>query len=213
MVEVEVTKPAGGPMVEVMTPQGLEEIQSSLKEMFENIMPKRSKTSRVRVPEALEILAQEEATRLIDMDGRHEGGAPPRRAVGHRLPGRDRQDHRPRGHARPGRVARGRAARPPADRRGLDRQHEVRPGADDHVLFIASGAFHVAKPSDLLPEFQGPLPDPRRARRAHAERLHPHPDRARERAHPPVRALLATEDVRLEFTETRSPRSLASPPT
>ena len=67
-VEIEVTKSPSGPMVEVMTPQGMEEIQSSLREMFENLMPKRTKTQRVRVPEALEILAQEEATRLIDME-------------------------------------------------------------------------------------------------------------------------------------------------
>src|SRR6185436_9692245 len=67
-VNVEVTKPVTGPMIEVMSPQGMEDIQSSLKDMFENLLPKKTKTSRVRVPEALDLLAQEEATRLIDMD-------------------------------------------------------------------------------------------------------------------------------------------------
>src|SRR5690242_8593641 len=60
-VEVEVTKSAAGPMVEVMTPQGMEDIQSSLRDMLENLMPKRTKMQRVRIPEALEILAHEEA--------------------------------------------------------------------------------------------------------------------------------------------------------
>ena len=64
----------------------------------------------------------------------------------------------------PKRVRRGRrfpggcAARPPADRRGSAGHDEVRRLRTDHILFIASGAFHLAKPSDLIPELQGRLP-------------------------------------------------------
>src|SRR5207249_1430036 len=67
LVELEVTKPVS-PMIEVMTPQGMEEIETNLKEMLQNLLPKKSKKTRVRVPEALETLAQEEAARLIDME-------------------------------------------------------------------------------------------------------------------------------------------------
>jgi hypothetical protein len=56
------------------------------------------------------------------------------------------------------------------------------PVKTDHILFIASGAFHVAKPSDLLPELAGPPADPRRAARAGEGRLQAHPDRDRRRA-------------------------------
>jgi ATP-dependent protease HslVU (ClpYQ) ATPase subunit len=56
------------------------------------------------------------------------------------------------------RQPRGRAARPAAADRGHHGQHQVRPVKTDHILFIASGAFHLAKPSDLLPELQGRLP-------------------------------------------------------
>src|SRR5437660_638652 len=65
LVELEVTKPVSS-MIEVMTPQGMEEIETNLKEMLQNLLPKKSKKTRLRVPEALETLAQEEAARLID---------------------------------------------------------------------------------------------------------------------------------------------------
>src|SRR5262245_27290725 len=67
MVDLDVTKPVA-PMFEVMTPQGMEEVETNLKEMLQNFLPKKTKKTRVRVPEALEALAQEEAARLIDMD-------------------------------------------------------------------------------------------------------------------------------------------------
>src|SRR5437762_7844855 len=67
LVELEVTKPVS-PMIEVMTPQGREEIETNLKEMLQNLLPKTTKKTRLRVPEALETLAQEEAARLIDME-------------------------------------------------------------------------------------------------------------------------------------------------
>src|SRR5947208_3449310 len=66
-VELEVTRPVS-PMIEVMTPQGMEEIETNLKDMLQNLLPKRSKKTRMQVPEALETLAQEEAARLIDME-------------------------------------------------------------------------------------------------------------------------------------------------
>src|SRR5258705_7827646 len=56
------------PMVEVLTPQGMEGMEFNLKEMFSNLMPKRTKKRTVKVPEAMDLLTQEEAAKLIDMD-------------------------------------------------------------------------------------------------------------------------------------------------
>ena len=118
------------PMVEVFTPQGMEEMEFQLKDVFANLMPKKTKKQHVdgRARRS-SILTQEEAGKLLDMEQVTQGGDPPRRAVGHRLHRRDRQDRRPPGRRRPRRLARGRAARPAADRRGLDREHQVRHGA------------------------------------------------------------------------------------
>jgi ATP-dependent HslUV protease ATP-binding subunit HslU len=201
MVEVEVTKPAGGPMVEVMTPQGLEDIQSSLKEVFENLMPKRSKTSRVRVPEALEILAQEEATRLIDMDAATKEAL--RRVEQSGIVFLDEIDKITGREGMHG---------PDVSREGVQRDllpivegsivnTKYGPVRTDHVLFIASGAFHVAKPSDLLPEFQGRFPirvELDALTQSDFIRILTEPENALTRQYV---ALLATEDVTLEFTD------------
>ena len=200
IVEVEMTKPAGGPMVEVMTPQGLEEIQSSLKEMFENLMPKRTKTSRVRVPEALELLTQEEATRLIDMDAATKEAL--RRVEQSGIVFLDEIDKITGREGMHG---------PDVSREGVQRDllpivegsivnTKYGPVRTDHVLFIASGAFHVAKPSDLLPEFQGRFPirvELEALTKDDFIRILTEPENALTRQYV---ALLATEDVHLEFT-------------
>ena len=56
------------PMIEVSTPQGMEGMEFNLKEMFSNLMPKKTKKKTVKIPEALDILTQEEASKLVDMD-------------------------------------------------------------------------------------------------------------------------------------------------
>ena len=66
-VEIEITQSAM-PMIEVLTPQGMEGMEFNLKEMFSNMLPKKTKKKTVKIPEALEILTQEEAGRLVDMD-------------------------------------------------------------------------------------------------------------------------------------------------
>jgi ATP-dependent HslUV protease ATP-binding subunit HslU len=66
-VDVEITQSAM-PMIEVLTPQGMEGMEFNLKEMFSNMLPKKTKKKTVKIPEALEILTQEEASRLVDMD-------------------------------------------------------------------------------------------------------------------------------------------------
>jgi ATP-dependent HslUV protease ATP-binding subunit HslU len=201
VVEIEMTKTATSPMVEIMTPQGMEEIQSSLKDMFENLMPKRTKTSRVRVPEALDLLAQEEATRLIDMDAATKEAL--RRVEQSGIVFLDEIDKITGREGMHG---------PDVSREGVQRDllpivegsivnTKYGPVRTDHVLFIASGAFHVAKPSDLLPEFQGRFPirvELEALTQADFIRILTEPENALTRQYV---ALLATEGVQLTFTD------------
>ncbi len=159
------------PMVEIMTPQGMEEIELQPEgPVLEPAAEEDQEADACTVPEALELL-DAGGGQPADRHGRgDQGGGPPRRAVRHRLHRRDRQDRRPRGRARPRRVARGRAARPAADRRRLDRQHQVRHGAHrPHPLHRLGRVPHhqAVRPDPRVP---GPLPDPRRARAADAAR-------------------------------------------
>jgi ATP-dependent HslUV protease ATP-binding subunit HslU len=156
-VELEVTAQVT-PMVEVFTPQGMEEMGVNMKDLFSQIMPKKTKRRTVRIPEAMEILTQEEAARLVDMD-----------QVAHEAIQRTEQSgivfideiDKIAGHD----GGRG----PDVSREGVQRDLlpivegtsvNTKYGAvrTDHILFVASGAFHISKPSDLIPEFQGRFP-------------------------------------------------------
>ncbi len=156
-VEIEVTKSAS-PMLEVLTPQGMEEMEGALKSMIENLVPKRSKKSKVQVPEAMDILTQEEAARLIDMDAATREAI--RRVEQSGIVFVDEIDKIAGREGLHG---------PDVSREGVQRDllpivegstvsTKHGPVRTDHILFIASGAFHVAKPSDLIPEFQGRFP-------------------------------------------------------
>ena len=151
--------------------------RSTLKDMLPGMLRRpNAEAPQVTVPEAREILSREEAERLVDMDEVAREARRRARAGGHRLPRRDRQDRGPRGRHGPRRVARGRAARPAADRRGLDGAPPSTAWCStDHMLFIAAGAFHVAKPSDLIPELQGRFPIRVELEPLDARRLRPHP--------------------------------------
>jgi ATP-dependent HslUV protease ATP-binding subunit HslU len=156
-VEIEMSQSAM-PMIEVLAPQGLEGMEFNLKEMFSNLMPKKTKKKTVKIPEALEILTQEEAARLVDMD---KVVSEALRRVEHtgivfldeidKIAGRDTA-HGPD-------VSRGGVQRdllPIVEGCTINTKYGM--VKTDHVLFIASGAFHAAKPSDLIPEFQGRFP-------------------------------------------------------
>jgi ATP-dependent HslUV protease ATP-binding subunit HslU len=129
-----------------------------VKELFSNLMPKRTKKKHVRVPEALDVLAAEEANRLVDME--LVGKEAVRRAEQSGIVFLDEIDKI---------AGRENAVGPDVSRQGVQRDllpivegstvsTKHGPVRTDHVLFIASGAFHVAKPSDLIPEFQGRFP-------------------------------------------------------
>lgn len=198
-VELEITRSAT-PFVEVMAPQGMEEMENQLKEMFSNMMPKQTKKRRVKVPEALEILTVEEADKLVDMDAVVQEAI--RRVEQTGIIFIDEID----------KIA-GRENTHGTDvsRQGV--QRDLLPLVEgctvntkygmvrtDHILFVASGAFHTAKPSDLIPEFQGRFPI-----RVELESL-THRDFVRILTEPKNAlltqyvALLDTEDVRLNFT-------------
>ena len=156
-VDIEMTQ-AVMPMIEVLTPQGMEGMEFNLKEMFSNLMPKKTKKKTVKIPEALEILTQEEASKLVDMD--KVTGEAVRRVEQSGIVFLDEIDKI---------AGRESAGGPDVSRQGV--QRDLLPIVEgstvntkygmvktDHILFIASGAFHIAKPSDLIPEFQGRFP-------------------------------------------------------
>jgi ATP-dependent HslUV protease ATP-binding subunit HslU len=146
-------------MIEVLSGQGMEEMGIHLKEMLGNILPTKTKRRRVRVAEARRLLIQEEAAKLVDMEEVVPQAI--RRVENSGIVFLDELD----------KVAGRQSAAhgPDVSREGV--QRDLLPIVEgsavttkygvvrtDHVLFIAAGAFHVAKPSDLIPELQGRFP-------------------------------------------------------
>ena len=160
IVELE-TQQQSLPMVEVFSGQGMEEMGIQLKDMLSNVLPVRTKRRRVTVAEARRLLAQEEAQKLVDME--EVVARAIRRVENSGIIFLDELDKIAGG--RDGGGGRG----PDVSREGVQRDLlpivegstvTTKYGAvrTDHVLFIAAGAFHVAKPSDLIPELQGRFP-------------------------------------------------------
>ena len=156
-VDIELTQSAM-PMIEVLAPQGMEGMEFNLKEMFSNLLPKKTKKKTVKIPEATEILTQEEAAKLIDMD--KVIGEAVRRVEQSGIVFLDEIDKIAGRESTHG---------PDVSREGV--QRDLLPIVEgstvntkygmvktDHILFVASGAFHSTKPSDLIPEFQGRFP-------------------------------------------------------
>jgi len=157
IVELEVSKSPMS-MVEVFAGQGMEDVESNLRDIFANLMPKTSKKQRMRIPEALDLLAQEEAGKLVDMEYVTKEAV--RRVEQSGIVFIDEIDKI---------AGRDHVVGPDVSRQGV--QRDLLPIVEgssistkygmvrtDHILFIASGAFHMSKPSDLIPEFQGRFP-------------------------------------------------------
>ena len=158
-VNIEVKQSMGMPMVSMMGPiGGMEEMASSIQESIEKSFGgARKKQRKVKVKEALELMAQEEGQKLVDLDQVYEDAI--LKAEQHGIIFIDEIDKVA------GREGRG----PDVSREGV--QRDILPIVEgsavstkygivrtDHVLFIAAGAFHVSKPSDLIPELQGRFP-------------------------------------------------------
>jgi len=156
-VELEVAN-STMPMVEIFSSAGLEEMEFNVKEIFGNILPTKKKKRRVKIPEAMEIIFQEESQRLIDMDKVIEKAVTITEQNG--IIFLDELDKVAGSESSYG---------PDVSREGV--QRDLLPIVEgstvatkygmvksDHILFIAAGAFNVSKPSDLLPELQGRFP-------------------------------------------------------
>src|SRR5687767_8801867 len=157
LVEMEVREKSF-PTIEVAGPQGVEEMGINMKDMLGNLFQGRTKRRKMRVDEAMEYLMQEEEERLIDMD--QVARAAIERVENSGIIFLDEIDKiagRESGHG------------PDVSREGV--QRDILPIVEgttvnsrygmvrtDHILFIAAGAFHVSKPSDLIPELQGRFP-------------------------------------------------------
>ena len=156
---VEVEVPEGGASMRLFTQQGMEEMGINLQDIMPGLMGGRRKTRKVKVPEALDLLGREEEEKLIDKDEISREAVERAETAG--IVFIDEIDKvAGKGHGGQG---------PDVSREGVQRdllpivegsRVSTRYGLirTDHILFIAAGAFHMTKPSDLLPELQGRFP-------------------------------------------------------
>jgi ATP-dependent HslUV protease ATP-binding subunit HslU len=200
--EIEIQVEAMPVGVEIMAPPGMEEMTSQLQGMFQNLGGNRRMTRKLKVRDALKQLTDEEAAKMLDEE---ELKAQALEAVEqHGIVFLDELD----------KVARSTGTQGvDVSREGV--QRDLLPLVEgstvntkygmvktDHILFIASGAFHVSKPSDLIPEMQGRFPIRVELKSLTTEdfiRILTEPDASLTSQY---NALLATEDVSVEFTES-----------
>lgn len=159
-VELEVRQ-GGTPTMQIFGPQGLEELGMNLQDMLGNLAPKKTKKRQVKISEARKMLLAEESEKLIDHDAAVSEAL--KRVQNSGIVFLDEIDKIAGGSSGEGKGG------PDVSRQGV--QRDLLPIVEgstvstkygmvktDHVLFIASGAFHMAKPSDLIPELQGRFP-------------------------------------------------------
>ncbi len=200
-VEIETTEVRSGPMVEIFSSAGMEDMGLNVKDMLGNLFPQKKKKRRVKVPEALEILAEEEAQRLVDMEKVTKTAI--ERVEQSGIVFLDEIDKIVGGDGTHG---------PDVSREGV--QRDLLPIVEgstvstrygrvrtDHSRFIAAGAFSATKPSDLIPELQGRFPirvELNSLGRDEFIRILTEPHNALIKQYT---EMMATEGVRITFTE------------
>jgi len=200
LVEVDVEEPSTAG-VEVLSAHGLEEMGMQLQQMLGDMVPKKRKRRKLPVREAREVLKSQEVDRRLDMDAIVRMSV--QRAEEHGIIFVDEIDKI---------VAKERSGAPDVSREGVQRDilplvegttvtTKYGPVKTDHVLFIAAGAFHMSRPADLIPEFQGRFPIRVELDSLTAEdfrRILVEPENAITRQYA---ALLGAEGVKVEFSE------------
>ncbi len=157
LVEIDVAE-KNIPFMTAFSGQGMEEIGVNIESMFGNMFPKRTRKRRMKVPDALKTLTEEEAGKMVDMERVQREAV--RRAEDNGIVFIDEIDKI---------AGREKSSGPDVSREGV--QRDILPIVEgstvvtkygtvrtDHILFIAAGAFHISKPSDLIPELQGRFP-------------------------------------------------------
>jgi ATP-dependent HslUV protease ATP-binding subunit HslU len=198
-IEIEVSSAQIG--IEIMAPPGMEEMSNQLQNMFQNLASDRTKVRKMKVKDALKIAREEEASKLVNEEDIKQNAIQNVEQNG--IVFIDELDKVTR---------RENAYGADVSREGV--QRDLLPLVEgctvstkygvvktDHILFIASGAFHLAKPSDLIPELQGRLPIRVELNALSADdftRILTEPDASLTEQYT---ALMATENVTLEFTK------------
>jgi ATP-dependent HslUV protease ATP-binding subunit HslU len=199
-IEIEVTDAA--PSMEIMAPPGMEEMTEQIKSMFSGLGGGRKKKRKLKIKEAMKLLVEEEAARLVNEDELKQKAIANVEQNG--IVFLDEIDKI---------ASRSEVGGADVSRAGV--QRDLLPLVEgttvntkygmirtDHILFIASGAFHLAKPSDLIPELQGRFPirvELESLSIADFERILTSTDACLTRQY---EALLGTENVKVEFTES-----------
>jgi len=199
-IEIDV-EDSGKPMVGMFAGSSLESMGDNIQDMIGNLMPKRHRKRKVTVEQARKIFTQEEADKLIDMEAVADEAVKVAEYSG--IVFLDEID----------KVAvKGNSSGADVSREGVQRDilpivegstvmTKYGPLKTDHVLFIAAGAFHMAKPSDLIPELQGRFPirvELKSLRKEDFQKILTEPQNALIKQY---QAMLATEDVELEFKD------------
>jgi len=198
--EIEIEVAAVQPQMEILAPPGMEELTSQIQSMFQNIGGGRRKLRKMRVAEAMKLLGEEEAARLVNDEDLKTRAL--RNVEQNGIVFLDEIDKI---------ASRSETAGADVSRQGV--QRDLLPLVEgttvstkygmvktDHILFIGSGAFHFAKPSDLIPELQGRFPirvELDSLSVADFEQILTSTDACLTKQY---EALLATESVRVEFT-------------
>ena len=200
-IEVELNAPGVG--VEIMTPPGMEDMTQQLQGMFENLGREKKQTRKLKISEALQLLIDEEAASLVNEDELKQLAVENVEQNGIVfLDEIDKVSRRSDAGGSGGDVSREGVQRdllPLIE--GCTVSSKYGMVKTDHILFIASGAFHLTKPSDLIPELQGRLPirvELSALTVEDFERILTEPNAALTEQY---KALLATENVTLEFSD------------